>query len=181
MNVQSNPKTNAMGTKAYDGGQDFIAADFASRSMRWTGVIIALFLFYHLADLTWGWFSDDWVRGDPYNNVVVSLGNVGVAAFYIVANVALAVHIFHGTWSMFQSLGINSPKYNPPGRGSLQVSPADPGRQPEFPHHGAGRPDRSGQLRGAMWVSPASKQKKQQRQPNDGRKGQRRLPAKGAA
>ena len=40
------------------------------------------------------------------------MGNIGVAIIYIIANVALAIHIFHGTWSLFQSLGINSPKIN---------------------------------------------------------------------
>lgn len=112
MNAQSNPKMNALANKSYTGGQDYIAANFASRTMRWTGPIILLYLFYHLADLTWGWFNPDFVRGDPYHNVVQSFSNIPVAILYIVANVALAFHIFHGAWSMFQSLGINSPKYN---------------------------------------------------------------------
>jgi succinate dehydrogenase / fumarate reductase cytochrome b subunit len=101
------------GHQTYVGGQNFLAADFASRTMRWTGPIIGLYLLYHLADLTWGWFSwTDYVRGDPYHNVAESLGNWPVAILYIVANTALAVHIYHGTWSLFQSLGINNPRYN---------------------------------------------------------------------
>ena len=96
----------------YPGGRNYIAANFASRTMRWTGPIIGLYLFYHLADLTWGWFNPDFVRGDPYHNVSESLSSIPVAILYMVANIALAVHIFHGTWSMFQSLGINSPRYN---------------------------------------------------------------------
>ncbi|MDH3706118.1 MAG: succinate dehydrogenase cytochrome b subunit, partial [Acidimicrobiia bacterium] len=67
------------GQKKYPGGQDFIAASYASRTMRWTGPIVLLFILFHLADLTWGWWSDDWVRGDPYHNVVNSLSNVPVA------------------------------------------------------------------------------------------------------
>ena len=67
----------------------------------------------YLADLTWGWWlGDDFVRGDPYHNVAESLGNLPVALIYVAANVALAFHIFHGTWSLFQSLGVNNPKYN---------------------------------------------------------------------
>ena len=100
------------GNKKYASSQDFIAANYASRTMRWTGPIVLLYLFFHLADLTWGWFSKDWVLGDPYNNIVVSMGNIGVALIYVVANIALAIHIYHGTWSLFQSLGINSPKIN---------------------------------------------------------------------
>ena len=95
-----------------EGGQDYVAASYASRTMRWTGPIVALFLVYHLADLTWGHFNPDYVRGDPYHNVSASLSNLPVAIWYIVANVALAVHIYHGAWSMFQSLGINSPRWN---------------------------------------------------------------------
>ncbi|NNE73682.1 MAG: succinate dehydrogenase cytochrome b subunit [Acidimicrobiales bacterium] len=100
------------GNKKYAGGQEFIAANFASRTMRWTGPIIALYLVFHLADLTWGWVNPDFHHGDPHNNVIESLSNPGIAAIYVVANVALAIHIYHGAWSMFQSLGINNPKIN---------------------------------------------------------------------
>ena len=110
---KSNTRSNfADGNKKYASSQDFVAANYASRTMRWTGPIVLLYLFFHLADLTWGWFSKDWVLGDPYNNIVVSMGNIGVALIYVVANIALAIHIYHGTWSLFQSLGINSPKIN---------------------------------------------------------------------
>ncbi len=110
---KSNTRSNFTdGNKKYASSQDFVAANYASRTMRWTGPIVLLYLFFHLADLTWGWFSKDWVLGDPYNNIVVSMGNIGVALIYVVANVALAIHIYHGTWSLFQSLGINSPKIN---------------------------------------------------------------------
>ena len=110
---KSNTRANFTdANKKYASSQDFVAANYASRTMRWTGPIVLLYLFFHLADLTWGWFSKDWVLGDPYNNVVVSMGNIGVALIYVVANVALAIHIYHGTWSLFQSLGINSPKIN---------------------------------------------------------------------
>ncbi len=99
--------------QAYVGGRDYIAASYASRTMRWTGPIILLYLVYHLADLTWGWWlGDDFVRGDPYHNLSESLSSLPVAIVYVVANAALAVHLFHGTWSMFQSLGINNPRYN---------------------------------------------------------------------
>lgn len=101
------------GQKSYPGGREYIAANYASRTMRWTGPIILLYLVFHLADLTWGVLPHtDYVRGDPYHNLSTSLSNLPVAIIYIVANVALAIHIFHGTWSMFQSLGLNSPRFN---------------------------------------------------------------------
>jgi succinate dehydrogenase / fumarate reductase cytochrome b subunit len=97
---------------AYKSPRDYVAADFASRTMRWTGVIVALYIVYHLMDLTWGNANPEFVRGDPYNNLVYSLERVPVAIIYIVANIALAIHLYHGSWSLFQSLGINNPKYN---------------------------------------------------------------------
>ena len=74
--------------------------NFASRTMRWTGVIVALFVIFHLLDLTWG-------TGEPglrarrrvqQRDRTASSG-VPVAIVYIVANLALGVHIFHGAWS----------------------------------------------------------------------------------
>ena len=101
------------GAKKYESKRDYIAANYASRTMRWTGPIVGLYVLFHLADLTWGWWlGDAYVRGNPHHNVVESLSSIPVAIIYVVANVALAVHIFHGTWSMFQSLGVNNPRYN---------------------------------------------------------------------
>jgi len=90
--------------------RDYVAANFASRTMRWTGVIVILFVVFHLADLTWGTANPDFVRGDVYHNMVESFSRVPVAAAYIVANLALAVHIFHGAWSLFASLGVSNPR-----------------------------------------------------------------------
>ncbi len=103
---------NLAANEGYEGGRDYIAASYASRTMVWTGTIVLLYLFFHLADLTWGWANPDYVRGDPYHNVVESMSNLPVALVYIAANIALAVHIYHGAWSVFQSLGVNNPKYN---------------------------------------------------------------------
>lgn len=96
----------------YESPRDYAAATFASRSMRWTGIIVALYLVFHLADLTWGTANSEFVRGDPYNNLVYSLQRPLVAVVYAAANIALAIHIFHGAWSLFQSLGWNNPRWN---------------------------------------------------------------------
>jgi succinate dehydrogenase / fumarate reductase cytochrome b subunit len=90
---------------AYRSRRDYVAADFASRTMRWTGVIVLLFVVFHLLDLTWGAANPDFVAGDPYHNVVVSFRRWPVALVYIAANVALAFHLYHGAWSLFQSMG----------------------------------------------------------------------------
>jgi len=96
----------------YQSKRDYVAADFASRTMRWTGVIILLFLLFHLADLTWGQANSEFVRGDAYNNLVYSLQRPVVAILYGVAMLALAFHLYHGAWSLFQTMGLNNPRYN---------------------------------------------------------------------
>ena len=77
--------------QSYQSKRDYVAADFASRTMRWTGIIVLLFLIFHLMDLTWGNANAQFVRGDPYNNLVYSLQRPAVAIVYIVANIALGV------------------------------------------------------------------------------------------
>ena len=96
----------------YQSKRDYVAADFASRTMRWTGIIILLFLIFHLMDLTWGNANPQWLRGDAYNNLVYSLQRPVVAIAYAVAMIALGVHLYHGSWSLFQSMGINNPRIN---------------------------------------------------------------------
>jgi succinate dehydrogenase / fumarate reductase cytochrome b subunit len=96
----------------YQSPRDYVAANFASRTMRYTGVLILLFLFVHLGDLSWGWFNPGFVRGDPYRNVDASLSRWWMALFYIVCNLALFLHLVHGAWSLFQSLGWNNPRFN---------------------------------------------------------------------
>ena len=95
--------------------RDFVAGTYAARTMRWGGVIIALFVFYHLAHLTWGWrvaSPSTFVENDPYHNVVAGFQVWWVSAIYIVANLALGLHLYHGLWSMFNSLGLNHVKFN---------------------------------------------------------------------
>ena len=106
----------------YQSPRDYQIASFASRTMRMTGIIVALFVIWHLADLTWGTTNaiggdGEFVRGDAYGNVVRSLERVPVAALYIVANIALGIHLFHGVWSLFQSMGWNNPRFNKWRRG----------------------------------------------------------------
>jgi succinate dehydrogenase / fumarate reductase cytochrome b subunit len=96
----------------YIAKRDWQAANAASRSMRWTGVVLALFVLWHLADLTWGTVNPDFVRGDVYRNLVASFERPAVSAIYIVANIALGLHLYHGSWSLFQSLGVNNPRWN---------------------------------------------------------------------
>ena len=96
----------------YQSKRDYVAANFASRTMRYTGVIFTLFLLWHLADFTWGWVNDGFEQGAVYRNVGASLSYFPVALIYIVGNIALGIHLYHGAWSLFQSLGLYNPRFN---------------------------------------------------------------------
>ncbi|WP_248355290.1 succinate dehydrogenase cytochrome b subunit [Anaeromyxobacter oryzae] len=87
--------------------QDFrpIVSSTASRTMIWSGLLILAFVVYHVLDLTVGVVNPSFQEGDVYHNVLATFGRaVGVIA-YVVAMVALGFHLWHGLWSMFQSLG----------------------------------------------------------------------------
>jgi len=98
--------------QGYKSPRDYIAVNFASKTMRYTGVIILAYLVFHLFDLSWTGTGATWVRGAVHDNMIASMQRPWAAIAYIVANVALAIHLFHGTWSMFQSMGLNNPRYN---------------------------------------------------------------------
>ena len=87
-----------------------VQSDYATRTMRWGGVIIVLFVLYHLAHFTFGptWAHHDFIKGDVYHNVVSGFSVWWISLFYIVAQLALGLHLSHGLWSMFQSLGLEN-------------------------------------------------------------------------
>lgn len=91
--------------------RDFVKGTYAARTMRWGGVIILLFVIYHLLHLTTGDAHHDFVPDDPYHNVVTGFRVWWISAAYIVANLALGLHLYHGVWSMFSSVGLTNPKY----------------------------------------------------------------------
>lgn len=92
-----------------------IESTFASRTMRYGGVILLLFIIYHILHFTIGK-----APGGPqpfdvhnvYNNVVYGFQNLWVSLFYILAMLALGLHMAHGVWSLFQTLGLNNRRFN---------------------------------------------------------------------
>jgi succinate dehydrogenase / fumarate reductase cytochrome b subunit len=85
---------------------------YASRTMRWGGIIILAFVIYHLLHMTTGQLHPEFQHGEAYHNLVTGFSNPVVAGAYVVAVAALAFHLHHGVWSMFQTLGASSPRYN---------------------------------------------------------------------
>jgi len=87
------------------------AVDYAARTMVWSGPILALFITYHLLDFTVGTTNPDFVRGEVFQNVIASFSNPLIAIFYMAANLLLAFHLYHGLWSLFQTIGWDHPRF----------------------------------------------------------------------
>ena len=88
------------------------ASTYASRTMRWSGPILLLFIVYHLLHLTVGSVHPGFVTEDVYRNVIVGFSVWPVSAFYVLAMLALGLHLRHGVWSLLQSLGLSHPRWN---------------------------------------------------------------------
>jgi succinate dehydrogenase / fumarate reductase cytochrome b subunit len=96
--------------------QKAIATTYAARTMRWSGVILALFIVYHLLHLTagvTGFQPGEFIHLSVYHNVVAGFSVWYVSLFYILAMACLCLHLDHGIWSMFQSLGWNNARTTP--------------------------------------------------------------------
>jgi succinate dehydrogenase / fumarate reductase, cytochrome b subunit len=89
-----------------------LESTYASRTMRWSGVFLLAFIVFHLLQLTFGTVVPDFIPGDVYHNVIIGFQLVWVSVIYILATIILGLHLFHGAWSMFQTLGLNHPRYN---------------------------------------------------------------------
>ncbi len=85
----------------------------AARTIRWGGVLLLVFIVFHLLQLTLGVVLPGFTHLDPYNNVVIALRNPLMAAFYVLAMLALALHLYHGTWAAVRTLGAARPNQAP--------------------------------------------------------------------
>jgi succinate dehydrogenase / fumarate reductase cytochrome b subunit len=95
--------------------KEAIASSYASRTMYWSGPIVLVFVIFHLLQFTAGYIHPEsqFIEGDVYHNVVAGFSVWWVAAWYIFAMCLLGLHLRHGIWSMFQSLGLNHPRHTP--------------------------------------------------------------------
>jgi succinate dehydrogenase / fumarate reductase, cytochrome b subunit len=90
-----------------------IESSYASRTMYWSGPIILAFVVYHLMQFTWGVGGTAFEELKPSENLVAGFSFWPISLFYIVAVGMLMLHLYHGVWSMFQTLGVNHPRYTP--------------------------------------------------------------------
>ena len=82
-----------------------VVQTYASRTMRWGGVIIALFIVYHILDLTFGVANPDGTDSTPYDRLVASFKNPIATTVYVITLILLGMHLRHGIWSATQTLG----------------------------------------------------------------------------
>jgi succinate dehydrogenase / fumarate reductase cytochrome b subunit len=94
----------------------FRESSVASRSMRISGVLLLAFIVYHILHLTTGTVHPEYHEGDVYRNLVSGLSVAPVAVIYVLAMVALGFHLWHGVWSLFQTLGVGQARYGSAGR-----------------------------------------------------------------
>jgi succinate dehydrogenase cytochrome b subunit len=97
----------------YATGRQPQVSTLASRTIRWGGGLILVFLVYHIMHFTLGTVHPTFVEGDPYHNVAAGFANPLVVLFYEVAMVAVGLHLYHGIWSSGRSLGMSSPSPHP--------------------------------------------------------------------
>jgi succinate dehydrogenase / fumarate reductase, cytochrome b subunit len=90
-----------------------IQSSAASRTMIWSGIAILLFVVFHVANLTLGAAVPGYEEVKPSVNVPAAFHVGWAAAIYIVAMVGVGFHLWHGLYSLFQSLGFRHPRYTP--------------------------------------------------------------------
>jgi succinate dehydrogenase / fumarate reductase cytochrome b subunit len=97
----------------YAAGRKPQVSTFASRSIRWGGALILVFLVFHLLHFTVGTAHPNFVEGDPYHNVASGFHNPLVVGFYLIAMASVGLHLYHGVWSSGRSLGLGAPSAYP--------------------------------------------------------------------
>ena len=98
---------------AYAAGRQPQVSTLASRTIRWGGALLLVFIIFHILHFTTGTVHPDFVELDPYHNVTTGFHNPLVVLFYLVAMAALGLHLYHGVWSSGRSLGVSPPSPSP--------------------------------------------------------------------
>ena len=92
---------------------EYRSANAASRTMKYGGFVLFIFIIYHILHFTTGHLHfGGFAEGQVYANVHSGFSNLFNVIFYIIAMACLALHLYHGTWSLFQTLGVDNPAWN---------------------------------------------------------------------
>ena len=98
--------------------KDDVPSSYAARTMIWSGPIVGAFVIFHVLHLTAGQVltlkdvGGNAITPDVRYNVITGFQNYAVSGFYIFAMILLCMHLYHGVWSMCQSLGVSHPRYD---------------------------------------------------------------------
>jgi succinate dehydrogenase / fumarate reductase cytochrome b subunit len=93
--------------------RSYRSANAASLTMLYGGLFLIVFITFHILHFTSGTLHfSGFVHGQVYANVYSAFQNTITAGFYVVAMALLGLHLYHGTWSMFQTLGVDAPRWN---------------------------------------------------------------------
>ncbi|MEY4668550.1 MAG: hypothetical protein RL518_1249 [Pseudomonadota bacterium] len=93
--------------------RSYRSANAASLTMLYGGLFLIVFITFHILHFTTGTVHfSGFVHGQVYANVYSAFQNLITAGFYVVAMGLLGLHLYHGTWSMFQTLGVDAPRWN---------------------------------------------------------------------
>jgi succinate dehydrogenase / fumarate reductase, cytochrome b subunit len=111
--VQLTRRRQAARPVGYAGGRTPQVSTWASRTIRWGGALILVFLVYHILHFTTGTLHPDFVELNPHHNVTTGFRDPLVALFYLIAMAAVGLHLYHGIWSSGRSLGISAPSPRP--------------------------------------------------------------------
>jgi succinate dehydrogenase / fumarate reductase cytochrome b subunit len=92
--------------------KEAINSSYASRTMYWSGPIVLVFIIFHLLQFTAGYVHPQatFTQGEVYSNVVAGFQVWWVSLWYIIAMGLLGLHLSHGLWAMFQSVGLAHPR-----------------------------------------------------------------------
>ena len=98
---------------AYAGGRQPQVSTLASRTIRWGGALLLVFIIFHILHFTVGTAHPGFVEGDPYHNVITGFRSPVVVVVYLIVMAAVGLHLYHGIWSSGRSLGMSPPSPDP--------------------------------------------------------------------
>ncbi|HUQ79753.1 MAG TPA: succinate dehydrogenase cytochrome b subunit [Gemmatimonadaceae bacterium] len=101
--------------------QDPQISTFAARTIRWGGVLLLVFVVLHLLHFTFGTIHPAFDHKDVYGNIVAGFQIWWVALLYVAAMIGLGLHLYHGTWSSFRTLGLTRSSGNPMKRRAATI------------------------------------------------------------
>jgi succinate dehydrogenase / fumarate reductase, cytochrome b subunit len=110
--VQLTRRKRAARRVAYEKWEPQVST-FASRTIRWGGLLLAVFIIFHILHFTTLSLFPEYERLTVYNRMIVAFRQPVILVFYVLAMLGLGLHLYHGTWSAMRTLGLTRASANP--------------------------------------------------------------------